>query len=61
MRGPLGKPWVVVTDFRESYDIQAHRQGEFDRSAFLGDVFGPLLPGNQVWVRLRTKMSACFQ
>ena len=50
MRGPLRKPWVVITDFRESLDIQTVRQGEFDRSAFLADVFGPLLPYNHVWV-----------
>lgn len=51
MRNPIGKPWVVISDFRESQDIQLCRQGEFDRSAFLADVFGPLLPGNHVWVR----------
>ncbi|KAF1948160.1 cytochrome P450 [Byssothecium circinans] len=50
MTGPGGKPWVILTDFRESQDIQTHRQGEFDRSAFLGDVFGPLIPGNHVWM-----------
>jgi len=57
MNGPGGRPWVVLTDFRESQDIQTHRQGEFDRSAFLGDVFGPLIPGNHVWVR---RLSSCF-
>ncbi|RYP51974.1 hypothetical protein DL768_002770 [Monosporascus sp. mg162] len=45
---PLGKPWVVVADFRESEDIQLRRQGEFDRSTFLGEVFGPLLPHSHV-------------
>lgn len=50
MGGPFGKPWVVITDFRESLDIQSSRQGEFDRSAWLGNVFGPLLPRNHVWV-----------
>ncbi|KAI8632916.1 cytochrome P450 [Xylariaceae sp. FL1651] len=47
---PLGKPWVVVTDFREAEDILMRRQGEFDRSTFLGEVFGPLLPNNHVWM-----------
>jgi cytochrome P450 len=47
---PLGKPWVVIADFREAEDIQIRRQGEFDRSAFLGEVFGPLLPHNHVWM-----------
>jgi hypothetical protein len=50
MTGPSGKPWVILTDFRKAHNIQTHRQGEFDRSAFLGEDFGPLLPGNQVWV-----------
>lgn len=50
MKGPFSKPWVIVTDFRENQDIQSMRQGEFDRSTWLGDVFGPLLPGNHVWV-----------
>ncbi|PSN60129.1 cytochrome P450 [Corynespora cassiicola Philippines] len=50
MTGPGGKPWVILTDFRESHDIQTHRQGEFDRSSFLGEVFGPLIPGNHVWM-----------
>lgn len=51
MNGPLRKPWVILADFREAQDIQMYRQGEFDRSSFLADVFGPLLPGNHVWVR----------
>ncbi|KAK8024541.1 hypothetical protein PG993_012607 [Apiospora rasikravindrae] len=50
MSGPTGKPWVVIADFWESYDLQMNRQGEFDRSTFLADVFGPLLPGNHVWM-----------
>jgi hypothetical protein len=47
---PFGKPWVIVTDFRESQDIQMNRQHEFDRSKYIGEIFGPLLPGNHVWV-----------
>lgn len=54
MSGPAGKPWVVIADFWESYDLQMNRQGEFDRSTFLADVFGPLLPGNHVWVRSKS-------
>ena len=42
---------MVITDFRESADIQQNRQNEFDRSTFIKEVFGPLLPGNHVWVR----------
>jgi hypothetical protein len=47
---PCGKPWVIISDFRESQDIQQSRTGEFDRSAFVADIFQPLLPGNHVWV-----------
>lgn len=41
---PLQKPWVVITDFRESQDILLRRTREFDRSDFLGDVFIGLTP-----------------
>jgi hypothetical protein len=41
---PFQKPWVVVTDFRESQDILLRRTREFDRSDFLGDVFVSLVP-----------------
>ncbi|KAG2000852.1 hypothetical protein GB937_010771 [Aspergillus fischeri] len=45
---PFGKPWVIVTDFCEAQDIQINRQHEFDRSTYIGEVFGPLLPGNHI-------------
>lgn len=41
---PLQKPWVVITDFKESQDILLRRTREFDRSDFLGDVFIGLTP-----------------
>jgi hypothetical protein len=41
---PLSKPWVILTDFRESQDILLRRTREFDRSDFLGDVFAGLVP-----------------
>jgi len=41
---PFQKPWVVVTDFKESQDILLRRTKEFDRSDFLGDVFTGLVP-----------------
>lgn len=49
---PFGKPWVIITYFRESQDIQMSRSSEFDRAHFIGDLFKPLLPGNHVWVCL---------
>ncbi|TVY45213.1 Cytochrome P450 monooxygenase [Lachnellula occidentalis] len=34
---PLGRPWVIVVDPRESHDIMTRRYAEFDRSKFFGD------------------------
>jgi hypothetical protein len=48
---PLGKPWVVLTDFREAQDILTTRRDEFDRSSFTTEVFGPLLPEFHAVVR----------
>ena len=45
---PFGKPWVIVTDFREAQDIMAKRTREFDRSNFLGDLFRGILPVHHV-------------
>lgn len=41
---PFQKPWVVVTDFRESQDMMARRTKEFDRSPVVGDAIGSLAP-----------------
>jgi hypothetical protein len=41
---PFGKPWVVITDFREAQDIMLRRTQEFDRSNYFGDIFLGLLP-----------------
>ena len=49
---PFGKPWVIVTDARESHDIQMTRKDEFDRSMITGEVFGPIFPENHVSVCL---------
>ncbi|KAM7215916.1 cytochrome P450 [Rhypophila decipiens] len=46
--GPFGKPWVIIADFTEARGIQLHRQGEFDRSDFVADIFGPLMPACHV-------------
>jgi cytochrome P450 len=45
---PFGKPWVILTDFREAFDICATRKEEFDRSAFTGEVFGPIVPESHI-------------
>lgn len=41
---PLGKPYVIVTDYREAHDILVHRHKEFDRADFFRDTMGPLTP-----------------
>ncbi|KAK6068440.1 Cytochrome P450 1A1-like protein 1 [Seiridium cupressi] len=45
---PMGRPWVIITDFREAYDICTNRREEFDRSAFTGEVFGPIVPNSHI-------------
>ncbi|TRX96048.1 hypothetical protein FHL15_003190 [Xylaria flabelliformis] len=53
---PLGRPWVVVADFREAEDIMTRRAKEFGRARLFYDFFSPLLPNshihmpmNEVW------------
>lgn len=41
---PLSKPWILVSDFRESQDILMRRTKEFDRSTLMGDIFAGMLP-----------------
>lgn len=41
---PLGRPYVIVTDYREAHDILVHRSKEFDRADFFRDTMGPLTP-----------------
>lgn len=36
---PFGKPTLVVCDFKEAQDVLLHRGKEFDRSAFVGELF----------------------
>lgn len=45
---PFSKPWVVLSDFRESQDICLRRSKEFDRSNFFGDVFVGLFPDHHI-------------
>jgi cytochrome P450 len=45
---PLGRPFVLISDFRETQDIMTRRTREFDRSNFFGDMFVSLLPDNMV-------------
>ncbi|OQV07635.1 hypothetical protein CLAIMM_12040 [Cladophialophora immunda] len=41
---PFARPWVIVSDHRESSDILLRRTKEFDRSNFTADVFTGLVP-----------------
>ncbi|KAF2158788.1 hypothetical protein M409DRAFT_71478 [Zasmidium cellare ATCC 36951] len=41
---PIGRPWVVVNEPREAYDIMTRRAKDFDRSNFFGQIFKPILP-----------------
>ncbi|KAL2878420.1 hypothetical protein SGCOL_006394 [Colletotrichum sp. CLE4] len=43
-RGPLSKPWLVISDFRETQDILLRRVKEFDRSAFTANLLGGVIP-----------------
>lgn len=41
---PFGRPCVVITDFQEAQDILVRRTKEFDRSKFIADVSGGIVP-----------------
>lgn len=45
---PLGRPFVILADFRESQDILMRRMKEFDRSNFFGDLFLGVLPHHHI-------------
>lgn len=41
---PGGRPWVIIADSQEAYDIMARRSTEFDRSKHFGDLFRAYTP-----------------
>jgi hypothetical protein len=45
---PLGRPFVILADFREGQDILMRRMKEFDRSNYFGDLFLGLLPDHHI-------------
>jgi cytochrome P450 len=45
---PGSLPWVVVTDPYESQDILQRRTKEFDRSGFIGELIGGILPEQHI-------------
>jgi hypothetical protein len=55
---PFARPFVVVSDFRETHDILLHRQKEFDRSDFFQDIFGGVLPYHHIGHATTDKVKA---
>lgn len=54
---PLGKPFIVISDYLESQDIMVRRTPQqFDRSAWLGDMFWAIAP---VSTNLLTWVTRC--
>ena len=45
---PLGRPWVVVADFREGQDILMRRGKEFDRSRYFSELFIGVVPYHHI-------------
>jgi cytochrome P450 len=45
---PFSKPWVIVTDFRESQDILMRRTKEFDRSVHFENIFSGVTPDHHI-------------
>ena len=45
---PLGRPWVVVADFREGQDILMRRVKEFDRSKYFSELFIGIIPYHHI-------------
>lgn len=41
---PLGKPFLVLSDYQEAQDILLHRAREFDRTDFVDDVMSGVIP-----------------
>ncbi|KAL2811147.1 cytochrome P450 [Aspergillus granulosus] len=48
---PLAKPWIIISDFRESQDILIRRTKDFDRSDRFGDIFRGLTPEHHVTMK----------
>lgn len=45
---PLGRPWVVVNDFREEQDILMRRGKEFDRAYTIHHLFKGIIPNHHI-------------
>jgi hypothetical protein len=45
---PFGKPWLLVSHFREAHDVMTRRTREFDRSSLTTDSFGGVMPASHI-------------
>lgn len=52
---PFGRPCVVITDYREAHDILIRRTKEFDRSKFIADVSGGIVPESHFCMQTNDK------
>ncbi|KAG6023414.1 hypothetical protein E4U40_003969 [Claviceps sp. LM458 group G5] len=48
LMSPFSKPFVILSDYYESYDILVHRTKEFDRASLHIDEFQPFIPDHRV-------------
>ncbi|KAF2176652.1 cytochrome P450 [Zopfia rhizophila CBS 207.26] len=48
---PPGRPWVVITDFRECQDILMRRTKKFEGPSFIGDIILGILPNIHISFR----------
>lgn len=55
---PFGKPTLVVCDFKEAQDVLLHRGKEFDRSAFVGELFQGAGKGHHIAKRTEPEWKA---
>ena len=55
---PLGRPIVVVADYREAMDVLLRRHKEFDRSTIFEDVFGGVLRYHHIGQKTSEKVKA---
>ncbi|KAF2226092.1 cytochrome P450 [Elsinoe ampelina] len=56
--GPFVKPAVMMTDYRENYDILTKRAPEFDRSKIFEDFFSGLAPDHHIHMPTNARWKA---
>ncbi|KAI1135154.1 cytochrome P450 monooxygenase, partial [Hypoxylon sp. FL0543] len=48
---PLGKPWVVITDYREAQDVLVRRTKQFVKSDWFAGVSGGVMPESHIFMK----------